>query len=115
MNPRAFCIAFLSGLLLLGCAQMGLAPAKSFDQNVAYGYSTLASVRISAAQALKTGVIEKDDAERVLALSDQARSGLDAARGAWVLGDTQTALGRLQLANSVLTQLAVFLQDKGIK
>lgn len=113
MFPKVSVLALL--FILGACAQMGLAPAKSFDQNVAYGYSTLASVRISAAQALKTGVIEKDDAERVLALSDQARSGLDAARGAWVLGDTQTALGRLQLANSVLTQLAVFLQDKGIK
>lgn len=112
--PLPYIVAILF-LLLSGCAQLGLAPAKSFDQNVAYGYSTLASVRVSAAQALKTGVIEKDDAERVLALSDQARSGLDAARGAWVAGDTQTALGRLQLANSVLTQLAVFLQDKGVK
>ncbi len=102
-------------LLLTACAQLGLAPAKSFDQQVAYGYSTLASVRSTAANALKTKTIDVSDAEQVQALADQARAGLDAARGAWNVGDTQTAMGRLQLANSVLTQLAVFLQSKGAK
>lgn len=102
-------------VLLSACAQLGVEQPKSFDQQVAYGYSTVASVRQSAVTALKTGVIKKEDAIQVQALADQARTGLDAARGAYVVGDTQTALGRLQLANSVLTQLAVFLQSKGVK
>lgn len=101
--------------LLVGCAQLGLAPAKSFDQQVAYGYSSVASVRVSTANALNSGLIKVDDAKQVQALADQARAGLDGARGAWVTGDTKTAMGRLQLANSVLTQLAVYLQQRGVK
>lgn len=101
--------------LLAGCAQLGLVPAKSFDQQVAYGYSTVASVRASTATALNSGLIKVEDAKQVQALADQARTGLDGARGAWSVGDTKTAMGRLQLANSVLTQLAVYLQARGVK
>lgn len=102
-------------LLLTGCESLGLAPAKTFDQQLAYGYSTVASIRQSAANALTTGTIKVADAEQVQKLSDQARAGLDAARGASLQGDMKTAVGQLQLANSVLTQLAVFLQSKGVK
>lgn len=101
--------------LLAGCAQLGLQPAKSFDDRVAYGYSTVTSVRNSTANALNAGLIKVEDAKQVQALADQARAGLDASRGAWVVGDTKTALGRLELANAVLTNLAVYLQQRGVK
>ena len=101
-------------LLFFGCTALGLAPAKSFDQQLAYGYSTVASIRQSAANALTTGVIKVEDAEQVQKLADQARAGLDVARGASFKGDMTTAVGQLQLANNVLTQLAVFLQSKGV-
>lgn len=114
IQPRPKYAIFLF-LLLSACASVGLEQARSFDQNVAYGYSTLASVRTSAANALNSGLIKVEDAKQVQALADQARTGLDAARGAWLEGDTKTALGRLQLANSILTQLAVFLQKNGVK
>lgn len=110
---RALSILFIA--LLVGCAQLGLAPAKSFDDRVAYAYTSVASVRQSTANALNAGLIKVEDAKQVQALADQARAGLDASRGAWVVGDTKTALGRLELANSVLTQLAVYLQARGVK
>lgn len=97
-------------ILLAGCASLGLEPAKTFDQQLAYSYAQVASIRTSAANALTTGVIKVEDAKQVQALADQARAGLDAARAAQGIGDTQTALGRLQLANSILTQLAAYLQ-----
>lgn len=97
-------------LLLAGCASLGLEPAKSFDQQLAYSYAQVTSVRLTAANALNTGVITVDDARQVQTLADQARAGLDGARVAHGVGDTKTALGRLQLANSILTQLAVYLQ-----
>lgn len=109
--PRALQVLLLVAFLG-ACAQLGLVPAKSFDQQVAYGYSTLASVRLSAVTALDAKSISVSDAKQVQALADQARAGLDAARGAWAAGDTKTALGRLQLANSVLNQLSVFLQKR---
>jgi sensor histidine kinase regulating citrate/malate metabolism len=112
MRALAYAFAYV---MIAGCASLGLTPAKSFDQQLAYGYSTVASVRQSAAQALTTGVIKVEDAKQVQSLADQARSLLDASRGAYSVGDTKTALGRLQLANSVLTQLAVYLQARGVK
>lgn len=114
MTLRKHYLLFLL-VLLSACAQLGLAPAQSFDDKLAYSYAQVASVRQSAAVALTTGTIKKEDAIQVQALADQARAGLDAARTAQASGDTTTAMGRLQLANSVLTQLAVYLQKRGVK
>ena len=102
-------------LTLVACAQLGLEPAKSFEQNLAYSYAQVTSIRLSAASAIKTGIIKADDGRQVQTLADQARTGLDAAREAHGAGDTKTAMGRLQLANAVLAQLAVFLQQHGVK
>jgi hypothetical protein len=85
-------------------------PAKSFDQQLAYGFAQVAAIRVSAANALNTGTIKVEDAKQVQTLADQARAGLDAARTAQGIGDTKTALGRLQLANAILLQLATYLQ-----
>lgn len=108
--PWIICIS-----LLAGCASLGLEPAKDFDDQAAYGYATLASVRQSTANALDSGLIKVEDAKQVQALADQARAGLDAARGAWNVGDTKTALGRLELANSILNQLALYLHQRGVR
>lgn len=98
--------------LAVGCAQFGLAPAKSFDQQVGYAYATVASVRQSAANMLEAGQLKVADAQQVQTLADQARSGLDLARQANASGDTQTAFSRLQLANNVLLQIQQYLQTR---
>lgn len=108
-------LAFFLIALLVGCASLGLTPPKSFNDRVAYAYTTVESLRNSTTNALNSGLIKVEDAKQVQALADQARAGLDASRGAWVVGDTKTALGRLELANSILTQLAVYLQQRGVK
>lgn len=102
-------------MLLTACAQFGLAPPQSFDQKLAYGYSTVATVRTSAAQALTAGVITVADAERALVVTDEARAGLDAAGAASGAGDTTTAAGKLALATGLLAQLQQYLQSKGVK
>jgi hypothetical protein len=102
-------------LLLAGCASLGLAPAKSFDDRLAYAYGTHTAVLESATAALKSGAISVDDAQAVLSLADESRTLLDAARAAVGGGDTSTAEGKLALALSVLTQLQTYLQSKGVK
>lgn len=102
-------------LMLAACAQMGLAPADSFDQKLAYGYSTVAAVRTSAAQALTAGTITKADAVKALDTTDTARAALDAAGAASGAGDTSTAVGKLALASALLTQIQHYLVSKGIK
>src|SRR5260221_1116296 len=114
MRARQFLIAVL--VLLEACAQFGLTPPKSFDEQVAYGYASLASVRTSAANALTTHTISLGDAQHVQVIADEARSALDAGRVAYSSDDTTTALARVQLADSILIQLANYLNNaKGAK
>lgn len=105
-------LAFL--LLLTGCA-VGLQPAKSFDQQLAYAYSTHTAVLSSAGNALEAGDLTVADAEAVLELADQSRALLDAARLASGAGDVATAEGRLALATNVLEQLLAYLRTRGVK
>lgn len=102
-------------LILTACTQLGLAPAQSLDQKIAYGYSVNAAVRTSAAQALNAGTIDITEAKQALAVTDTARAALDAATAANGHGDTTTAMGKLEMATSLLTQLQQYLQTKGVK
>lgn len=96
------------------CAQTGLVAPGTFNENVAYGYSTLATVRVAAASALTSGVIGTTDAEQVQRLADEARLALDAARTVGAGGDLATAQAKLALANGVLTQLQQFLATHNV-
>lgn len=97
-------------LLLAACAQLGVQPAQSFDERLAYAYGTNTAVREASTSALNAGEITPDDMERVIALNDQARALLDAARLAHGTGDLETADARLTLAVSVLTQVQTYLR-----
>jgi len=98
-------------LLLAACAQIGLAPASTFEQRLAYAVSQNAAVRQAAANSLEAGEIQLEDAQRILKLTDQVREGLDAARFAAGAGDVSTAEGRLQLATAILVELQNYLRS----
>lgn len=98
-------------LILSACAQLGLAPASTFEERLAYAVSQNAAVRQTAAVSLENGEISLEDAQRVLKLTDQVREGLDAARFAAGAGDVSTAEGRLQLATSILIELQNYLRS----
>lgn len=97
-------------LLLAGCAQLGLAPASSLTDRIAYAYGTHTAVLQSTTVALENGEISVEDAQRVLKVADQARDALDASRLALDVGDTSTAEGRLQLAVAILSELQAYLR-----
>lgn len=99
-------------LLLTACAQLGLAPASSFEERLAYAVSQNAAVRQTAAVSLENGEIALEDAQNVLKLTDQVRTALDAARVAAGAGDPSTAEGRLQLATSILVNLQAYLRSR---
>jgi hypothetical protein len=98
-----------------GCASFGIQPARSFDQNLAYAYSSHTAVLEAASNALEAGSLTVEDAEAVLALADQSRVLLDSARLAAGAGDVTTAEGRLALATNVLQQLVAYLNARGVK
>lgn len=95
-------------LLLTGCAQLGLAPAQTFDQKLAYAYGTHTAVVQAAAGAVTSKALSKDDGTKVLALADQSRALLDAAK---IAGDPTEAGNKLLLATAILTQLQAYLQS----
>jgi hypothetical protein len=106
--------AFVAAVLLAltACAQLGLAPASSFSDRLAYAYGTHTAVLTSATHSLEAGEISSEDATRVLKVADQARQALDAAKLALTAGDTSTAEGRLQLAVALLGELQTYLRAK---
>ncbi len=95
-----------------GCAQLGLAPAQSIDQQIAYAYTVNASVRSTAADLLTAKTINMADAKMVLSMTDQVRSALDIARVAVAAGIPKDAQSALTLANDVLTQVQVYLAKR---
>ena len=95
--------------LLVGCAQLGLSTAQSFDQKLAVAYGTHTAIERATATELKAGHLKKADAQEVLTLADQSKSLLDAARMA---GDTSVAQNKLTLAVAVLTQLQTYLNTR---
>jgi hypothetical protein len=99
-------------LLIAGCAALGLAPAQTFEQKLAYGYGTYTAVQQAATQALADHVLSSADGGQVLKLADESRTLLDGARAANKVGDLTTANGKLALATQVLVQLQTYLRSK---
>lgn len=102
----------LLALLLVGCASLGLAPASTFEEKLAYAVSQNAAVRQAAGNALEAGDIDLADARNVLKLTDEARTTLDAARMAAGVGDLSTAEARLSLATTILVKLQDYLRQR---
>lgn len=106
-------LAFIPLLFLLtACASLGLAPASTFEERLAYAVSQNAAVRNAAAVSLERNEIALADAQRVLKITDEVRTALDAAKLASGLGDTSTAEGRLQLATAILIELQNYLRSR---
>ena len=98
--------------LLIGCAQMGLAPAKTFNERLAYSYASHTAVLQAATSSLQAGSITPADAKQVLKLADESRALLDAAR---ITGNPVEAQNKLLLAATILTQLQQYLNSHGVK
>lgn len=113
-------IAVPSAMIVTGCETIGLTQPKSFDQRLAYAYSTHTAILEATTVAVTNGRLSAADGQAVLGYSAQSRALLDAAKLASVCNqtvpcDASTAEGRLTLALNVLTQLQTYLSSKGVK
>lgn len=106
--PR-YTAAWLLCALLTGCASLGLTPAKTLSERLAYSYGAQIAVQEAATRGLNAGTLSSADGEYVLKVSDETRVLLDAARIASGNGDVTTAEGRLALAISILDELEAWL------
>lgn len=95
-------------LLLVGCAQLGLQTADTFEQKLAYAYGTHTAVLRTADAEAKAGFLNKEDGMQVLATADQARAILDSAA---LIKDPAQANAKLILGLSLLQQLQTYLRS----
>src|SRR5260221_12039228 len=104
-------------LLLSGCAALGLQSADTFNQKLAYSYGQVTAARKGATsvinascpspasyatEACKSAVA---DGKHIQSMADEARQGLDLAKGFAVAGNIQQAKGRLQPEGAALARL----------
>lgn len=113
MKRLTHAVAVLFIVALAACAQLGAPQPENLQQSIAYGYSSVASVRNTAAGLLNAKTISVADAKMVQSMADQARTALDLASVASVAGKPADANSALQLATQVLTHLQTYLKTKG--
>lgn len=103
-----------AGFLATSCASIGLAPAQSFSDKLAYAYGVHTAVLNTAALSVASKSLSVADARKVLSLADQSRGLLDDAKALSSSGaDTATATGKLILATQILEQLQTYLKKPG--
>lgn len=98
-------------LVILSACQSLPAP-QSFDQGLAYGYTTNAAVRNTAADLLNSNTISVADAKVVQNLANEARAALDLASNYSKQQKPTDAKSALDLANSVLQKIQDYLASK---
>jgi hypothetical protein len=96
-------------LLLSGCALLGITKPLTFDEQLATAYTAHTTVDQAATVAVQAGSLSSAQGDKVIALSNTARSILDAAKAAEKAGNTAGASAQLILATSALTAIQTFL------
>lgn len=105
---------FLLSLFLAACATVGESTPQTFNERMAAGIATVASVRTTAAALLKQGRITVDDAQNVQAQCDNIRTGLDVARKIHTQ-DPNAGNAKLTAAVTALTALQTYLQTRNAR
>ncbi|SRR6266481_4547483 len=98
-------------LLLVACAQLGLQPAQTTDQKIAYAYGVHTAVLETASAEITAKQLTPREGNQILQLADQSRVLLDSAKDL-ANSDATTAQGKLILATGILTQLQTYLRTK---
>jgi uncharacterized protein YceK len=112
---KKLCIFLVIGVLLTGCTALGLAPAQTTDQKIAYAYAGVTGVLNTIAQATDAGALTSVKAQQANQLAVQVKTTLDAARLASGAGDSSTALQDLNMATAALTAVQQYLTANGVQ
>lgn len=108
-------LSLLFGLLVVaGCAQLGLAPAQTLDQKLAYAYGVETGLLNTIATATTAGTLSSTTASKANTLVLTAKSVLDGARAVETSNPTGAATD-LALATSALTAVQTYLTANGVK
>lgn len=105
---------------LTGCQSLGLPTPQTFEEKLAAGYTSVTAVRGGALTYLQSveakgdpakSKAAADDAANIQAQADDARKGLDVARGLKAV-DFKSADARLTSTLAVLTALQTYLEAR---
>ena len=101
----------LSSGILTGCASLGLQSPQGFNEKVAAGYTSVTTVRESAATLLRAGSITPQEAQKIQDKCDEARAGLDTASSLKGV-DLKSAENRLAAVTQLIVALQSFVADR---
>ncbi len=108
---KSFALFFI--VALTACASIGLQPAQSFGDKLAYAYGVHTAVLLTATTSVTNKKLSITEAIQIKNLANQSRTLLDAAK---VIkdsgGDLSTATAKLTLATTILTQLQAYLKGQ---
>lgn len=117
----------LFAILAVGCAALGLQSADTLNQKLAYAYGQVTAARKGATSVVNASCPTPEsaqtaacraavaDGKHIQAMADEARQGLDLAKGYAATGNLQQASVQLQLESAALTALQAYLVSKGVK
>ena len=100
---------------LVSCSSVGLAPAQTVDEKLAYAYGVHRGVLDGITHLAQARAVSPADGQGLLALADNARALLDSAQTIEIAGDINGAAQKLQLATAVLEQIETYLTQRGAK
>jgi uncharacterized membrane protein YcgQ (UPF0703/DUF1980 family) len=112
MTSMRTALAALLLYLVVACQSLGLAPARSLDDRLAYAYGVHTAVVEVISSAAQTGQLKPQEARQAANLAENSRQLLDAAK-AIEQTDAKGASSRLTLATAVLDQLQAYLKSRG--
>ena len=101
-------VATIACALVVGCAQLGIAPADTTAKKIAAGYETVASLSDSAYNLRAQGLLGLDEKNKVAAQLKQAEAAIDEA-AALTKTDPTAANSRLTIVIAALSQLQAYL------
>lgn len=114
MKALALAAAVLVVGLLCSCASLGLAPAQSTQEQIAYGYSGVTAALNTLATATSQGLISSTDASAVNAAVMGVKSELDAANST-LATNAPEAVKIITAATQALAGVSTYLACKQAK
>jgi hypothetical protein len=111
MKPLLLTLAILT---LAGCQSLGLAPAQTLDQKLAYVAGAVTTVQQSTTTALQAGQITSAQATNLNNLSLNVLSIVTTGRSLEA-SNASGAANDLALAQTALTSLQTYLKAAGVK
>ena len=97
--------------LLSGCAAIWVSTPQTFDERLADGIAAVSAVRTTTTALFREGQISAEDAQQVQSRADNAREGLDVAKGLHAT-DPDAGNVRLTAVGAALQDLQTYLNSK---